>query len=185
MKKLLYNRQHMREYITYGAISAVAYIIPVWIFFLIKDYNYLGIIYFGSALFMFVIMAYAYKLSGRRPEYKSAWMMIKATHLAAIAGIVFSVLLTTLLCFIYIPGFLSGESDNILKDAPEGLNNHNWSLLGLLYLCATIENMGAGGFMGVLGPYVFKRNQTKDEPAPETRENEVHTKPHKLYETGS
>lgn len=163
MKHLLSNRQHLREYLLYGLASGLAYMIPVFIFFLIKDYNYLGIIYFGSILFMFVIMAYAYKLSRRRPEYKSTWMMMKAAHLSALAGIAFSVLFTTLLCFVFIPGFLSGDSSNVVKDAPEGLNNHNWSLLGLLYLCATVENLGAGGFIGVLGPYVFKKNQTKDE----------------------
>src|SRR5690606_9500352 len=182
--KLLFNRQHLREYITYGAIAAIAYIIPVWIFFLIKDYNYLGIIFCGSALFMFVIMAYAYKLSRRRPDYKSAWMMIKATHLAAIVGIAFSVLLTTLLCFIYIPGFLSGSSANVLDDAPAGLNNQNWSLIGLLYVCATVENMGAGGFIGVLGPYVFKTNQTKDETEAEATRTEVRTSKPKVYSTG-
>jgi hypothetical protein len=110
-------------------------------------------------------MFYVIKLSKRRPEYKNSWMMIIASHFAVLAGIAFSVLFTTLLCFLYIPGFLSGSSPNVLKDAPAGLNNHNWSMLTLLYLCATIENFGAGGFIALLGPYVFKKNQTKDREA--------------------
>ena len=91
--------------------------------------------------------------------------MIIAGHGAILTGILFSVIFTTILCFIYIPGFLSGNSPNVLEDSPAGLNNHNWSMLMLLYVCATIENFGAGGFVALLGPYVFKRNQTKDRSA--------------------
>jgi hypothetical protein len=114
---------------------------------------------------MFVIMLYSMKLSGRKPEYKSAWMMIIASHFAILAGIILSVLFTTILCFFYIPGFLSGDSTNALQDAPTGTNNQNWNILLMLYLCATVVNFGAAGFIAVLGPYVFKKNQTKDKTA--------------------
>jgi hypothetical protein len=162
MKNLLYNKQHLKEYLQYGLLSSIAYIIPVWIFFFFKDYNRLAIIFLGSILFLFVIMGYVIRLSKRRPEYKSSWMMIIAANLAVITGIAFSVLFTLVLCFIYIPGFLSGNSAEILTHAPAGLNPKNSSLLMLLFICATIENFGVGGFMAVLGPYVFKKNQTKD-----------------------
>ena len=138
MKNSLYNKKHLREYLYYGLIASIAYIIPVWIFFFFLDYNEVGIVFLGSILFMFVIMQYVMKLSNRRPEYKSSWMMIIAAHFAIIVGIVFAVLMTTLLCFIYIPGFLSGHSPNVLTDAPAGMNNQNWSLLMVLYLCATV-----------------------------------------------
>jgi len=165
MKNILYNKRHIKEYLLYGFISSIIYIIPVWIFFFFSDYNQIGILYLGCILFMFAHMLYLVKLSFRRPEYKSSWMMIIAAHFAVLAGIVFAVLLTTLLCFIYIPGFLSGDSQEILKDAPDGLNNQNWGLLSILYLCATIGNFGSAGFMSVLGPYVFKKNQMKDKTA--------------------
>ena len=173
MRNILYNRQHIREYLLYGLISAITFIVPVWIFFLYLDYNQTGLIFLGSIFFMFVIMWYVIKLSRRRPEYKSSWMMIVAAHFAVLAGIVFSVLLCVLLCFIYIPGFMSGNSPNMLDDAPAGLNNQNWSLLSVLFLCATVENFGAGGFIAILGPYVFKKNQMKDKTAvldPEVRQ---------------
>jgi ABC-type Fe3+-siderophore transport system permease subunit len=165
MKNSLYNRKHLREYLLYGFWASIAYIVPVWVFFFFLDYNQTFIIFLGSILFMFVIMLYVIKLSKRRPEYKSSWMMIIASHCAVLAGIALSVLFTTILCFIYIPGFLSGRSPNVLADAPAGLNNQNWSLLTVLYFCATVENFGAGGFIAVLGPYVFKKNQTKDKTA--------------------
>src|SRR5215467_13282049 len=106
-KNSLYNKKHISEYLWYGLFSAIAYIIPVWIFFLSKNYSQTAMVFLGSILFMFVTILYTLKLSRRRPEYQSAWMMIIAAHFSVLAGIVFSVLLTTLLCFIYIPGFLS------------------------------------------------------------------------------
>jgi len=114
---------------------------------------------------MFVIMLYVIKLSRRQPEHKSSWMMIIAAHIAVLVGIIFSVLLTTVLCFFYIPGFMSAGSKDVLANAPPALNTKNFSLITLLYLCATVENFGAGGFMAILGPYVFKRNQTTDKTA--------------------
>ena len=88
--------------------------------------------------------------------------MIVAAHMAVIVGILLSVAFTAILCFIYIPGFLSGNSDNILDNASGSMNGKNSLLLTLLFLCATVANFGAAGFMAVLGPYVFKQNQTKD-----------------------
>jgi len=164
MKNSLYNKRHLTEYIKYGFLSALGYIIPVWIFLYFKDYGQLAIIYLGSILFMFVIMAYVIRLSKRRTEYKSSWMMIIAAEFAVLAGIFFSVLFTLLLCFIYIPGFLSGNSSEILNNA-SGLNERNSSLLILLFICATIENFGTGGLIAILGPYIFKKNQTKDTAA--------------------
>lgn len=165
MKNILYNKKHLREYVGYGLAAAIAFIIPLWITLAISDYNQVGLVFIGSILFMFVIMAYAIRLSGRRPEYKSTWMMIIAGHMAVLAGITLCTLLTFLLCAVYIPGFPLGNSRNVLEDAPSGLNNQNWSLISLIFLCATIANFGAGGFIAILGPYVFKKNQTKDKTA--------------------
>lgn len=165
IKNSLYDSRHIHEYFWYGLIAAIGFIVPVWVFFFFLDYNHMWIIFLGSFFFMFTIMHYVVKLSRRKPEYKSSWMMIIAAHFAVLLGIIFSVLLTTILCFIYIPEFMSGDSNNILKDAPAGLNNQNWSMLALLYLCATVENFGAGGFIAILGPYVFKKNQKKDKTA--------------------
>ena len=163
MKNSLYNRKHIREYIIYGLLAALAYMIPTWIFFAHMDYEKLWTVFSGSILFMFIIMLYSIRLSRRRPDYKSTWMMIVAAHFAILVGIVLSVLLTLLACFIYIPGFLSGESTNVLENASGSLNANNRILVTLLFTCATVENFGAAGFMAILGPYVFKRNQTKDK----------------------
>jgi len=165
MKNSLYNRTHIWEYLIYGLFSAIVFIIPVWIYLYQADYEKTWFVFSGSIFFMFVIMAYAWKLCKRRPDYKSTWMMIMASHLAVFTGILFSVIFTTILCFIYIPDFLSAHSENVFGNAPTGVNNHNFNSISLLYVCATVENYGAGGFIGALAPYVFKRNQTKDRTA--------------------
>lgn len=165
MKNSLYNKKHIREYLLYGVIAALLYIIPSWIFFALSRYEDLWLVFFGSILFMFVIMQYVWKLSKRRPEYKSSWMMIIAAHFAIFVGVIFSVLLTVLLCFAYIPGFLSGDSPSVIDNAPAGFDQNNSSTVMLLFVCATIENIGVASFIAVLTPYVFKRNQTKDKTA--------------------
>jgi len=92
--------------------------------------------------------------------------MIIATHCTVLAGIIIAVLFTFFLCFLYIPGFMTGNSPaSFLQHAPAGLNNKNMGTVFQVFIPATIENFGAGAFMAVLGPYVFKPNQTKDEPA--------------------
>jgi hypothetical protein len=165
MKNSLYDRRHWKEYLVYGLIAGILYIIPSWIFLSIADYNYTYLVFLGSIIFMFVIMHYVYKLSRRRTEYKSAWMMIIAAHFAILVGVIVSVILTLVLCFVYIPNFLSGNSTSIIEDAPIAYNMHNTGVVTLLFVCATVENVGAGGFMAILGPYVFKLDQKKDKSA--------------------
>lgn len=165
MKNSLYNKKHVREYLLYGPLAALCFMIPMLIFFINLDYNRIWILFLGIILFMFGIMLYALKLSRRRPEYKSSWMMIIASHFVILTGVAFSVVATLILCFIFIPGFLSGSSVDVLTDAPSAHDARNTNLIMILFLCATLGNYFAGSFIAVLGPYVFKINQTKDKSA--------------------
>lgn len=165
MLNSLYDKRHIMEYLQYGTIAGLLYIIPAWIYFLLSDYNSTYIIFSGSILFMFVILFYVWKLANRRTEYKSTWMMIIAAHGAIVVGIIISVLLTLALCFTYIPGFLSGNSPTIIEDAPSVSGLHNTGTTMILFVCATVENFGVAGVIGILGPYVFKKNQTTDKTA--------------------
>jgi hypothetical protein len=164
-KNSLYNKKHLQEYLLYGALAALCYIIPALVFFADLDYNRIWILFLGSILFMFAIMLYALKLSKRRPEYKSSWMMVIASHFVIVTGVIFSVLITVLLCFIFIPRFLSGHSADVLSDAPASLNDRNTNLIMILFLCATLANYFTGSFVAVLGHYVFKKDQTEDKSA--------------------
>ena len=142
MKDPVFDRRHQREYILLGAIGALLYIIPVWYFLQKAIYQAAGIVYIGTILFMFVILAYHLKLIGRRSDYKSAWRMAVAGHMVVVVGITLSVIFSLLLCIIYTPGS---------------------SAVQLIFLTATIGNFGAGAFISILCSYVIKPNQTRDK----------------------
>lgn len=164
MANTLFDRRHLREYTLYGTLAGLAYSIPVLLYLAIASYYYSAILFIGSILFMFVILIYSITLTRRRPDYKSTWMMIIAGHMAIFIGIAIAVICATILCFVFIPGFLSGNSqDTFLSKAPQALNKDNEGTLMLIYVTATIVNFGAGAFMSVLVSYVIKLNQTKDK----------------------
>lgn len=124
--KLLFDSQHLKEYTVYGLLGGDFFAIPVWYYLYSADYKNGYIVYGGSTLFMFVIMTYAFKLTRRKAEYKSSVIMMIAGHMAVLSGIIFSVIFSFILCFVYIQGFFSGHRpDYFLANAPEGLNTHN------------------------------------------------------------
>ena len=164
MKDPVFDSRHLKEYALFGGIAAVLYIIPVWYFLQTATYQASGIIYIGTILFMFVILIYSIKLSRRRSDYKSVWRMIVAGHMAVLVGILISVILSILLCFVYIPGFMSGNSgDSFLKNSPTEYNIDNEGTIQIIFLTATVANFGAGAFIALLCSYVIKPNQTDDE----------------------
>ncbi len=163
-ENILINSQHIREYIVYGTLAAILFLIPAWYFLASADYNNAWIVYLGCILFMFVIMFYCYLLSRRQPDYKSTMMMMAAAHIAIAVGVILSVLTSLVLCFIYIPAFMSGHSpDQYLENAPSFANHNNFGTLFQIFFPATMVNFGAASFIAILSPYVFKINQTKDK----------------------
>lgn len=176
MASPLFNRRHLREYAFYGILAGMLYAIPVLIYLTIASYYYSAMLFIGCILFMFVIMIYTMKLTKRRPDYKSAWMMLIAGHMAVFVGIIVSVISALILCFIYIPGFMSGDSqDAFLKHAPSALNKDNAGTIALIFTTATIGNFGASAFMSTLVSYVVKRNQTKDKAPPISQTPPAHS----------
>lgn len=159
----LFNRFHLREYVIWGLIAGLAYSIPVLVYLAVASYYYTATLFIGCILFMFVVLIYSMKLTRRRPEYKSTWSMIIAGHMVVLIGIITSVLVSFILCFIFIPGFMSGDSaDDFVRRAPEAFNIDNASTLMLIAMTATLVNFGVGGFINIVVSYAVKLNQTKD-----------------------
>lgn len=164
MANILFDQRHKREYLLWGGLAGLAYTVPVLVYLAIANYYYSATVFIGCILFMFVILAYTMRLTKRRPEYKSTWMMIIAGHFVVLAGIIISVLLSFLLCFIFIPGFLSGDSsDAFLRKSPEAININNASTLMLIAITSTLVNFGVGGFISIITSYAVKANQTHDK----------------------
>lgn len=167
MNNPAFNRQHAKDYFLYGSVAALLFVLPVWYFLMRADYAQSWVVYSGCILFMFVIMLYAMRLIHRRQDHTSAVTMLLAGHLCVLTGILLSVLFSGILCFLYIPGFLSGHSaDGFLTHAPEGLNRNNTGTVFQVFFPAVLGNLGAGSFMSVIISYVLKPNQTEDKPAP-------------------
>lgn len=164
MANLLFDRQHKREYLMWGALAGLAYSVPVLVYLAMANYYYSATVFIGCILFMFVILTYTMRLTKRRPEYKSTWMMIIAGHMVILTGIVIAVLMSFLLCFIFIPGFMSGHSpDTFLQESPQAVNRHNASTLMMIAITSTLVNFGVGGVISIIVSYAVKLNQTKDK----------------------
>ena len=155
MKDPVFDHRHRNDYALFGGIAAILYIIPVWYFLQKATYQSSGIVYIGTILFMFVILAYQLKLMRRKSDHQSAWRMAAAGHIVILLGITLAVILSLLLCLIYGP---------------------NSSAIELIFLTATIGNFGVGAFISVLCAYVIKPNQTKDE-TPEIFQDTETTEP--------
>jgi hypothetical protein len=163
MANILFDRRHLKEYALWGTVAGLAYAIPVLIYLAVASYYYSATIFIGCMLFMFTVLAYSMKLTRRQPEYKSTWSMIIAGNMVVLAGIIVSVLLSVILCFVFIPGFMSGDSDSsFIRRAPSAMNIHNTSTLMLIAMTATLVNFGVGGVINIVVAYAVKENQTKD-----------------------
>jgi hypothetical protein len=164
MTDILFNKKHLKEYSVYGSIAGLLYTLTVWYFLYKSNYQTSTILFIGSIFFMFVIMIYALKLTKRRPDYNSIWVMIIAGQMAVAIGIVVSVIGSFILCWLYIPEFVNrGGADDFLRNAPGGLNVDNTGTLELIFIIAIVENYGAGAFISAMIAYAIKPNQTQDQ----------------------
>ena len=163
MTDILFNKKHLKEYAVYGSIAGIFHILTVWYFLHEPNYHTAPILFIGSIFFMFVIMVYSVKLTKRRPDYKSTWVMLISGQMAVVVGIVVSVICSFILCCFYIPGFIKGGgTDSFLRNAPSGLNVNNTGTIELIFITATFENYGAGAFISAMIAYALKPDQTKD-----------------------
>lgn len=174
MKNPLFDKRHIREYITYGIIATVLYIASV-VFFLAHDkYENLYIPYIGNFLFITVIGCYTASLIKRQYEGKRSVSMLIAGHLALIAGIISSIILVIAAVLCFHPAIFSEMPPNeLLPDSPASITVVRPAELIFMLEANTILVSGGGSsFLIVIFSYAAKRNQTKDKPA--SLENYVH-----------
>src|SRR5436190_12644998 len=138
MTDILFNKKHLKEYAAYGSIAGIFHILGVWYFLHESNYHTAAILFIGSIFFMFVIMIYSIKLAKRRPDDKSIWGMLISGQMAVAVGIVISVICSFILCCFYMPGFINGGgTDDLLRNAPTGLNVNNTGTIELIFITAT------------------------------------------------
>jgi len=162
MTNPLFDRQHIKEYISYGAIAAILYMIPVVIFLYNHTYENLYYLYIGCFLFMAVIFYYVYRLLYRRYTEKRAVSMLIAGVLASSSGVIISCIGIVIAMFITFPDLLAATPVGAVAD---GTAAHPRQLLLMILATAIIGNVLVGAFITVIVSYAGKRDQTKDKPA--------------------
>lgn len=167
MKTPTFNKKHLTEYLFFGAMAALLYLIPLFFYLTNNRYENSYYLYIGNALFFLVIFYYNMRLLYRPYDKSRAVSMLMSGHLATICGVIISVLVATLLMVAFQPGlFTAKSSDAILNNAPanaEVIRPSGW--LFMIYVNAIICNFGAGALISIMVSYAGKRNQTKDKPA--------------------
>jgi hypothetical protein len=153
-----------------GVIAALAFVIPVYLF--IRDNTYINswLLYVGSFLFMVVIWVHTMQENRKRREKESTVALVFISHMATIAGIIFSVLLSFILLSILVPGYFDhGNADQLMRQEPANVIKDKTDGLSFqVFFAATVINFSAGSFVGIILPFYAKRNQTRDpkDPSP-------------------
>lgn len=160
------NKQHIRQYLLYGSIAAVFYIIPFIIFLTRNQYENFYILFIGTGLFMAVIFYYTLRLIKQPYDKKRTLSMIFAGHLATLTGILIASILVIVIFLFFFPDLFSTTSpDKIVEDLPAAMRSNKPAgvLLPILFI-TTLANFGVGSFISIVGAYAGKLNQTKDKP---------------------
>ncbi len=167
MENPIFNRQHIREYFSYGFLAAAVYTIPVLLFLSQKRYENLYYLYIGTGLFMFTIFFYALRLVNRPYDSRRAVSMLIAGNLATLAGIAISVLFVIAGFFFYFPDMFSiTPTESLIRDSPSTVQPVRPSDLFFMIMILTVfGNTAVGAFVSVVTAYVGKKNQTEDKPA--------------------
>lgn len=167
MKNPVFNRQHVKEYLSYGFLAAVLYLIPVFVFLSNKNYEDFYFLYIGVGLFMFTIFFYALRLVNRPYDRKRAVSMLIAGNLATIVGVAIASIMVIVSFFFFYPNVFSvTPTDSLLQHTPTAVQPERPSgLLFMMMLLTIFANASVGSFVSVVTAYVGKKNQTRDKPA--------------------
>ena len=176
MQNPIFDRRHKREYLLFGFMAAIAYILPVLWFLYRNRYENLYYLFIGCALFMAVIFSYAYKLIYRPYDKKRAVSMLIAGGIASVVGVIISVILVIIVFLFFFPHLFSVmPADKVMQDSPAQLDqNRPTGLLVMIIATAVLGNFGVGAFISVVTAYAGKRDQRGDKPV--SLETEVHKK---------
>jgi len=153
-----------------GLIAAALFSILVYVFISDNTYTNSWLLYFGSFLFLVVIWIHTIRENKKQSENESTVALVFISHMATIAGIIFSVVLSFLLLSLLVPGYLDqGNADQVMRQEPANVIKDKTDGLSFqVFFAATVINFAVGSFAGIILPFYSKRNQTKDpkDPSP-------------------
>lgn len=162
----LIDTRHLKEYIIYGLIAAIAYCILLFFHLSSGDYVSSYLLYIGNALFGAAIFIYNMQLIRRPYDRQRATSMLISAHVATAIGTVLSVIFCGILMFIFHPDvFSANPTDAGLDNAPPNTQLKapgGW--LFMVCINALLINFSVGSFVSIMVSYAGKRNQTRDKP---------------------
>ena len=159
------RKEQLIPTLTYGLISAIAFIIPLVFYLRSAEFVSTWLLYLGNVLFGIVIGVFMFHRIYMRKEGASTGSMVIAGHLVVIAGILISCILAFLAIMLFIPGlFSSGQPDTVLENAPtQNQDGKTNGMVMMIFMNAIVGNMAAGSFIALIFAYTAKFNQTSDK----------------------
>ena len=161
MKNPLFDRQHIKEYLLYGTLAAILYMIPVVTFLYNQSYENLYYLYIGCILFMGVIFYYVYGLRSKRYTGKRAGSMLIAGEIATISGVIIACIFIVIAMIIAFPNLFSASA---AAPVLEGGTAQPSKLLAMILGTAIFGNVLVSSFITIVVSYAGKKDQTEDKP---------------------
>ena len=164
----MFQKVNIRATLTAAFIAALLFCIPAFIYISKASYRASWLLYLGSFLFFATIWIHTMIDSNKRKDNESTVVLVFASHMATIAGIILCCLGCFIMLLILVPGYLqpgvpgkvlTGEPANTLVDKTGGLSIY-------VFMAATIINFAVGSFTGIILPFYMKRNQARDKRRP-------------------
>lgn len=139
-------------------IAAAAFGISALFYIVRLSFSQSWILYVGNAVFATVVavyMGWLYKTADPKP---SVIVLIRSGHLAAIAGIVVSLVVCLLLLLVFQPAVFSPAGPDLQK-APAQLGGTHHGFAFLLFANTVLGNAAASFFISLMLPFSIARNQ--------------------------
>ncbi|SEN13723.1 hypothetical protein SAMN04488505_108170 [Chitinophaga rupis] len=166
MKNPFINKQHLKDYLIYGGMAALFYL--VFLFYHLKDDDYKSsyLLYIGNVAFSIPILLYNLKLLKQPYQKERAVAMSGSAHIATAVGTLLSVVLGALLMLSFHPNiFSTAPSTDALTNAPSNASmDRPAGWLFMVCINALLINFSVASFVSLMITYVGKRDQTKDKP---------------------
>ncbi len=160
----MFTKQYLKTYFTYGLLAAIFFCATEFIFLQTSNFSEIWWLFVGNGLFMCAIAFQIIALGNRKAQTDSTQNIVLIGFLTTIAGILFSVIITTLLLFYYVPDiFHNGKSETLLENAPAIMGSGKTDGLAFTILVSTvIGNFCGGSIAYIILPFTFIREQAKN-----------------------
>lgn len=162
------RKVNLRATLIAGTIAAILFCIPAYIYIRSSLYQQSWLLHLGSFFFMTTMWVHTILDSKKRSHNESTVALVFASHMATIAGVLFSCILCFLLLSLFVPGYLRPGNTGIqLQRSPVNIIHDKTNGMSInIFMAASIINFSVGSFTAIILPFYIKQNQTRDIKKP-------------------